>query len=296
MLTNSTEIAFVVLHYIVDQDTVECVESIRRWIDTGSYKIIIIDNCSPNDSYEKLRLKYEDASDIVLIHNDSNLGFAKGNNVGFTYAKHQLNAKFVVMMNNDILLIEPDFYKKVNQEYLDNGFAVLGPMIFTKDGTCNSNPYRSSSLSIDDVKYLIKDLRRRILFAKYHAEGVYQKLFKPRDVTRTYKTNNFISRQENVCLHGCFLVFSDLYIKKYNGLNDKTFLYVEEDILYWEMMKDGMKTVYLPDIRVFHKEDSATKAATKSNRAKRLFFYTNLISSLSVLMGEMEKENDGHKV
>lgn len=281
---------------MVDQDTVECVESIRRWIDTEAYKIIIVDNCSPNDSYEKLRLKYEKSSDIVLIQNESNLGFAKGNNVGFLYAKDQLKANFIVMMNNDTLLIEPDFYKKVNHEYLENGFAVLGPMVFTKDGTCNSNPYRSTFISADDVDYLIKDLKRRVLFAKCHAEGVYQKLFKPRDVTKLYKPNNFITRQENVCLHGCFLVFSELYIQKYNGLNDKTFLYVEEDILYWEMMRDGMKTVYLPDIKIYHKEDSATKAATKSKRAKRVFFYTNLISSLNVLRDEMEKVNNEHKV
>lgn len=286
----------MILHYIVDQDTVECVESIRKWIDTESYKIIIVDNCSPNNSFEKLKLRYENSSDVILIHNDSNLGFAKGNNVGYIYAKNQLKAQFVVLMNNDILLIEPNLYKKVNEEYQNTGFAVLGPMIFTKDGTCNSNPYRSSSLSIDDVNYLIKDLKRRVFWAKYHGEGIYQKLFKPRDVTKSHKPNGFIFKQENVCLHGCFLVLSDSYLNKYNGLNENTFLYVEEDILYWEMMRDGMKTVYLPEIRIFHKEDVATEVATKSKRTKRLFFYSNLINSLYVLKNEMEKENDGHKV
>lgn len=288
--------AFVILHYMVDEDTVECVESIRKWIDTESYKIILVDNCSPNDSFEKLKLRYENSSDVILIHNDSNLGFAKGNNVGYIYAKNQLNARFVVLMNNDIMLIEPDLFKKVNEEYQNTGFAVLGPMIFTKDGTCNSNPYRSSPLSIDDVNYLIKDLKRRLFWAKYHGESIYQKLFKPRDVTKSHKPNDFIFKQENVCLHGCFLVFSDLYLNKYNGLNENTFLYVEEDILYWEMMRDGMKTVYLPEIRIFHKEDSATKAATKSKRTKRLFVYSNLINSLYVLKEEMEKDNYEYKV
>ena len=286
------KIAFVVLHYIVDKDTIECVESIRKHIDINEYKIIIVDNCSPNDSYSVLKEKYQSDDDIVLIHNDENLGFAKGNNVGFRYAKTHFHPEFIIMMNNDILLIEGGLYQKISSEYRNSNFAVLGPMIYTKDGKCNSNPLRKSALTLSDVDYMMKDIKRKKFWGKRHMERFYVKLCKPKDVTQPHKADDFIHRQENVCLHGCFWVFSRGFMQTFNGLDEGTFLYVEEDILYTQLSDKKMKTVYLPEIRIYHKEDSAANAVASSKHEKRMRFYENLYRSLIRLKEILEERED----
>lgn len=286
------KIAFVVLHYIVDKDTIECVESIRKHIDINEYKIIIVDNCSPNDSYSVLKEKYQSDDDIVLIHNDENLGFAKGNNVGFRYAKSNLQPEFIVMMNNDILLIEDDLYQKISEEYEKSKFAVLGPMIYTKDGKCNSNPLRKNALTLKDVNYMMRDLKRKRFWGKYRMERFYIKVCKPRDVTQPHKADDFLHRQEGVCLHGCFWVFSKRFSENFKGLDEGTFLYVEEDILYTQLLDKKMLTVYLPAIRIYHKEDAAANAVARSKRDKRLRFYCNLYHSLGRLKEILEEREE----
>ena len=78
------------------------------------------------------------------------------------------------------------------------------------------------------------------------------------------------TRKENVQLHGCFLVLSKLFFEYFDGLYSGTFLYMEEDILFWQLMQKNLTSVYLPDIHVFHKEDSASKVVWSSDRKRTL--------------------------
>ena len=73
---------YLILHYNVIDETVKSVDSIKNNA-SGNYKIIIVDNASPNGTAKDLRELYGSDKDIVLLFNDENLGFAKGNNVGF---------------------------------------------------------------------------------------------------------------------------------------------------------------------------------------------------------------------
>ena len=90
-------------------------------------------------------------------------------------------------------------------------------------------------------------------------------------------------RYENVKLHGACLIFSNEFYKEYKHLNEKTFLYFEEDILYMEALKKNIKIVYNPKIKVFHKEDSSTNTVTKTKHNKNIFVLKNEILSLFVL-------------
>lgn len=49
---------FVVLHYLVDDATTQCVESIREHCAGGDYHIVVVDNDSANGSHERLQERY----------------------------------------------------------------------------------------------------------------------------------------------------------------------------------------------------------------------------------------------
>ena len=80
--------SFVILHYISITDTIECIESILKNINYLKYYIIVVDNGSKNNSGNILKEKYKNNSNVKVILNENNLGFARGNNVGYKLAKY----------------------------------------------------------------------------------------------------------------------------------------------------------------------------------------------------------------
>ncbi len=111
------KVAFVVLNYNTFQETKECVLSIEEKIDTDNYKIVIVDNESKDDSAEKIAEFIKDRNNAVLLRNEENMGFAKGNNVGIEYANRKYKPKFMVVLNSDTELIQDDLIGTLDKEY-----------------------------------------------------------------------------------------------------------------------------------------------------------------------------------
>ncbi len=56
-------ICFVILHYMVLEETVKCIESIEaQGVDSFSVKIIVVDNASPNGTGKMLQEKYKNSN------------------------------------------------------------------------------------------------------------------------------------------------------------------------------------------------------------------------------------------
>lgn len=268
-------IAFVVLHYLSFDDTRECVSSIVENVGTDDYRIVIVDNNSPNDSYSKLEAEYKDTN-IKLIHNDENFGFARGNNVGFIYAKKEYNPDFIVLCNNDTCLIHNNFNGDVCSFFEKTKFDVMGLMIVTKDGDRTSSPEDGHLFSRNEVKHLMFRFYKSYLLNKLN-------------ILTNKKTNELNKKvvtdvKEDVILHGSFMVFSKKYIDKFDGLDPRTYMYLEEDILYLHLKHNNMKSYYNPNIEILHKEDSATNKVLNNTREKNIFIAKNTLKSLRVYM------------
>ena len=50
-------VCFVILHYMALEETIQCVESILNNIE-GDKKVIVVDNCSPNNTGADLEKRY----------------------------------------------------------------------------------------------------------------------------------------------------------------------------------------------------------------------------------------------
>lgn len=94
-------IGIVILNYNTYNKTIECVNSI---LDTYVEKkvIYIVDNNSPNNSYEKLTQNYRGIDYIKVIKSVENGGYAKGNNIGLKACLID-ECKYVIVSNNDII-------------------------------------------------------------------------------------------------------------------------------------------------------------------------------------------------
>jgi GT2 family glycosyltransferase len=77
-------------------DTIACLLALRN-LEYSNLSIIVVDNASTDNSVQHIRQAFPE---ILLIQNDSNAGFAAGNNLGIQRGL-QDGADFVWLLNND---------------------------------------------------------------------------------------------------------------------------------------------------------------------------------------------------
>lgn len=273
---------FVILHYCSLDDTKRCVDSIREKCAYNTYHIAIVDNASPNGTGKNLKEIYQQDNDCTVLLNDKNLGFSRGNNVGFRYLRDQYDCDFICVMNSDVFLIDNSFEKMIEAEYNNKPFYVLGPDIITANAE-QCNPMGNHRLTYKETKMKVCSLRIQLLLNSVNADELIHKVvlkIKKREKRKNIYRRN--TRYENVKLHGCCWIFSKDYIKEYDGLNEGTFLYLEEDLLYLIMMKDHKRMVYSPKVHVYHAEDGSTNYIHKG-RKKRRFILMNHLKSMQYI-------------
>lgn len=292
------KIVFIILNYNTFQETKDCVLSIESKIDTQNYKIVIVDNLSTDDSADKIEKFIEQKNNMILIRNTENLGFAKGNNVGIEYAKRNYKPQFIVVLNSDTELIQNDLVEKLDNEYRNSEFALLGPLILTADGRCDNSPHYPPT-----VEHIQKELRTFIREEKIIKRGLYRpycgirflrnlvryKILK-KD-TPLHRNMEFYQYQRQVVLQGCFLVFSEKAFEYIKGFDERTFLYYEEPILYLSLMKHDLITVFDPEIVIYHKEGRSTSSVAKKDKDKLLFINKCYQQSAIILLNILKEAN-----
>lgn len=282
---------YVILHYKTIDDTIQCIESIEKY-SNKDYKIVIVDNYSNNGSLQILNKKYYNDDKIEILNTKENLGFARGNNVGFEYAKINYKPDYIIMCNNDTLLLDDNFCENIDKIYSKEKFAVLGPKIILKDKTINPVKTQFPSLKTLKKSLIYKKTEYLVLKTKILLP-IYDFFKKKRDekLNKTYVDANV--PHKDVILHGSFLIFSKKYIEKFDGLDPRTFLYREEELLYLRLKKYKLHNIYDPSIEIYHKEDGSTDSLYNSNIKKRLFVAKNQINSLNILIMELKNDEGG---
>lgn len=273
--------SFVILHYLTQNDTEECINSILSMKSEASFNIVVVDNASTNDSGMRLQEKYKNIKQVHFIKNETNLGFAKGNNVGYIFSKKILKVDFIILLNNDTIIKQQNFIMEIIRKFKENRFHILGPDIISTVDGLHQNPQRSQELNPKEIRKMIFVLNIYKIFNIFNAEWILDKY---RGVGNSIKENGWERERVNVQLHGSCLIFSPDYVRNYKGLYDNTYMYMEEHILFYIAKKENLKVLYSPDLKIFHKEDSSTNALYKKAKKKRAFLYKNLIRSSKELL------------
>ena len=117
-------VGVVVLNWNQEQDTTECLESLRLVRDVP-LRVILVDNGSAPDSVERLERRFPEA---IVLRLGQNRGFAGGNNVGIARALDE-GASHVLLLNNDTL-VEAGFLTPLLEALRRDGAGVAGPKIY----------------------------------------------------------------------------------------------------------------------------------------------------------------------
>lgn len=93
-------VVFIILNYNTFGDTIILVKEILD-SEIPDSVIIVVDNCSPNGSYQQLMDAFGDEPKVDVISSLENGGYAKGNNIGLRHAK-KYQPKYACIINNDV--------------------------------------------------------------------------------------------------------------------------------------------------------------------------------------------------
>lgn len=276
--------AFVILHYETVNDTEMCIKSLVKFIDLHNAYIIVVDNGSKEGTLEKLESIYSSNDNIIFLRSEMNLGFARGNNIGFQYAKKYLDVNFIILTNSDTIFEQRNFIVNLEEEYKETAFDIAGPKIISLMDGKNQNPVNKIYNSQLDVKKRLLKFRLLLLLSYFNLDTLIKKFISNEIIEQN------LDNLSNYQLHGACLIFTGNYIKKYDGLYDKTFMYGEESILKYIAERDNLKMVYIDRIEMYHKEGSSTNAIYGAGKKKRQFFYKWNIEGCKLLNNLMEDE------
>ena len=229
-------LAVIVLNYNDATSTIKYVNTIEKYkcID----KIVVIDNLSPDGSYEKLKSLTSKKIDVIV--SDGNKGYAYGNNFAIRYLNKEYGEfKYIAISNPDVEVSEESYNKCL--EFLDkhNKVAITAPRMYD----INDNPHPLSGWKIRSLKGDVRDssLLLTEIYQKPHIE-CYPKEYLNKKVC-------YVD-----CVAGSFFIIRHSIFKELDYFDENTFLYFEEDILGNKIKQAGYKNVVLNTCKFNHYE------------------------------------------
>jgi len=265
--------SIIILNYNNYQNTITCVNSILN-NEKKIFRLIIIDNGSTNNSFKEIELffinlniKYKttdnldgvDTDDMfILFKFTQNIGYAKGNNIGLRLGI-KLGTKYLVIMNNDIIITEP-FLTDIKQ-ILDSNkkMGLITPLLKKQDETIDRNVARKnpSTLQIVINNSFLRNVK---LFSK-----LLDRMYLIKD-TKEIEGKELL--YADLISGSCMMMKSETFLK-INGFDENTFLYFEENILYEKLKQIKLTSCVYLKKNILHIGAESTK---KINSQKLLEF------------------------
>jgi len=120
-------IGIVILNYYTFSDTIKLVEDLQLQTLVNDLQIVVVDNASPNNSFEHLIRLENKYSNVKVLQTGANIGYAKGNNFGLNYLDEHMQPEHVAILNNDIVLLENCFEKLIEKYRVLENPAIISP-------------------------------------------------------------------------------------------------------------------------------------------------------------------------
>jgi len=209
-------------------------------------KIILVDNASTDDSFNKLS-RMEVNENTVVIKSDKNGGYAYGNNIGLRHSKN-LGADYVIVCNPDTEFSEDAIKSCLNSFKRSSKIAAVSPKV-----TSGSIAFKFTS-SLGEIAY---------------SNLLLNKIFKPRTIKNSFNSKD-IMRVD--VIPGSFVMYDMKKVSEVDYYDENTFLYHEEIIIGRKLYNKGyIQVIDLNSEYEHHHSVSVSKSIKSAIRLKKYF-------------------------
>jgi N-acetylglucosaminyl-diphospho-decaprenol L-rhamnosyltransferase len=241
-----------------------CLTSVCSSRGEFTYKVIVVDNGSDDDSVEMVRAEFPQAE---LISGHGNVGYPAGNNLGlralgFADMPDQPNPdapRYALLLNPDTELPPDALAAMLRFMETHPEAGVSGPKLVLGNGSLDL-ACRRSFPTPEVSLYRMIGLSR--LFPKHRRFGQYN---------LTYLDENQTAEVDSVV--GAFMLVRGEAIWQV-GLLDESFFMYAEDLDWAKRIKDaGWKVLYYPEVEVLH----VKRAASRQSRRAQIEFWRAML-------------------
>jgi len=220
----------------------DCINSILSQ-SYENYEVIVVDNFSNDDSANYIKEKF---STVNLIINDSNVGFAQGNNIGYRYSR----GKYVLFLNPDVRLDSECLYELVKVAENDYDIGICAPkMLLLND------PDLINSLGI----YLCRNGRTGQWGDGKKDDGKFNKI------------------REVFAVNGAAMFCRRRMLEQVGLFDEDLFLYYEDIDLSWRARLCAWKCVLVPNSRIYHMRNATLKKYPEIGETAKYYNQRNRI-------------------
>ena len=226
-VSEKPKLVVIILNWNRYQDTIDCVYALQRQT-LKDFVMIIVDNGSWDGSPAILRERFPD---VQIIRNETNLGYAGGNNVGIRAAL-DMGADYVLLLNNDTLPEEEFLEQLLSGIIGDESIAAAGPKV-------------------------IWDVEPPMLWGAY-LRVTYHKNIVKAEGWMCPDVSAYSEPADVDCVIGCGIVLSRAAIESVGLLDEEFFAYHEDIDWCLRARKRGYRIVYVPTALLRHKGSRST--------------------------------------
>ena len=253
------DLVVVIVNYNTCDLLQKCLDSIYRSQTTLTFKVVVVDNASPDDSVGMVSLKFPQ---VELIACQENGGFAAANNLGLQRAGFdkrgrpgQMAPRYALLLNPDTVLPPtalPDMISFMD-EHPQVGAA--GPKLVRLDGSLDlacRRSFPSPEVSFYRMVGFSKFFPKSPIFGRYNM---------------TYVDPDEMLEVDAVV--GAFMLVRREAIAQAGLLDETYFMYGEDIDWAYQIKTNGWKIFYNPAVTVTH----IKRASSKHNPKAQIEFY-----------------------
>lgn len=218
----------LILNYKAATETISCAESLLEHCATIGH-IVIIDNDSQDGSAIALQnwLDEKAYSNVTLLCNPDNSGYAGGNNYGLRWAMEHLQPEYFWVINNDTY-VDSDAFSPLLEALQRNDRQFVGSLVLSAD-TGRLECYGGGKL--------------------YPILGKARLLGKDQSIEASEQQN---PQHVPDYIMGCSLAFSAALTEEIGLMDEDYFMYFEEVDWQYRAKRFGVSTRVIPQSRLYH--------------------------------------------
>lgn len=216
-------------------------------------KIIIVDNNSTDNSLEDLCDIQNEK--VVIIENNINSGYARGNNIGIKYSIEKLGCDTVIIANPDVEFSETTVQKCIEKLYSSSDYAITVPKI--NNINCSGK-----------IAWKLPNFGYDLLSLFYITNKIAEKII-------DYKVSDLNKDEMEVdVIPGSLIIAKSSALVDIDFFDEGTFLYCEERILSYKIKERNYKILLLNNESYTHEHGSTIKKEI-SNKVKQYKILNN---------------------
>ena len=251
------KLAVIIVSYNVRQYVDQCLQSLEQALQGVDSEVIVVDNCSKDDSVSYLQAHY---ADIQIIANQENVGFARANNQAIRLSE----SEYVLLLNPDTVVYENTIRRCLDFMDAHPEAGGAGVRMLTREG----NPAPES---------------RRAIPTPWVA------MLKMLGFTRRYYMSDL--PWDEPCqievVSGAYCLLRRKALDQIGLLDEDFFMYGEDIDLSYRLVHGGWQNWYLPYDIIHFKGESTQKSSFRYVHVfyqAMLIFFRKHYSHLSILL------------